>query len=113
MVLVSLEKGPMRSADLRRTISPGLDWRGFIDTINRLLAKDLILRHGSSEHDATPDGLDPHHSASGHAVRDQVWYELTATGHAVLQLLADVEAWARDHPEDAARLRPDASRPDN
>jgi DNA-binding HxlR family transcriptional regulator len=109
-ILVSLEDGPKRSAELRRSTSPTLDWRGFIDTIDRLMARGIIVRR---EHRNLPTGADgPErgedlalHVPADAARPDEVWYELTGTGRSVLELLADVETWARDHPTDAARLR--------
>jgi DNA-binding HxlR family transcriptional regulator len=110
-VLVKLEDGPKRSAELRRAISPTLDWRGFIDTVNRLMVRGIIVRR---EHRNVPDAGAAERGRQGslHAPAEatpasEVWYELTDTGRSVLELLADMDAWARDHPRDAARLRLD------
>ena len=108
-VLVNLEDGPKHSAELRRAISPTLDWRGFIDTIDRLMARGIIVRRERRNLPAAADvpegsGHLALHVPADAARPDEVWYELTGTGRSVLELLADVEAWARDHPTDAARL---------
>lgn len=109
-ILVNLEDGPKRSAELRRSISPTLDWRGFIDTIDRLMARGIIVRRECHNLPAADRPERSGHQALhvDQARPDEVWYELTGTGRSVLQLLADVETWARDHPTDAARLRLDA-----
>ena len=111
-VLVKLEDGPKRSAELRRAISPTLDWRGFIDTVNRLMVRGIIVRRehrGASDAGAAEPGRqDALHTPVEASPAGEVWYELTDTGRSVLELLADMDAWARDHPRDAARLRLDA-----
>jgi DNA-binding HxlR family transcriptional regulator len=94
-ILGALEAGRVRASPLRVTVSPGLDWRTYTDTLNRLQERGLLTRT---------------------ATRDRknvaVWYELTGAGRAVLELLADVESWGADHPEEVARLLLPDDRPD-
>jgi DNA-binding HxlR family transcriptional regulator len=116
-VLVQLANGPRRSADLRRAVSPSCDWRSFINTVNRLQAKGLIDRRAGPMHNNTtrpgagritgtvdlqePESL----RLQGEGARERVTYELTDIGRSVLSLLADVDAWARNHPDHADRIR--------
>jgi DNA-binding HxlR family transcriptional regulator len=86
-ILGALEAGRLRASPLRLAVSRGLDWRTLTDTTNRLQARGLVTR-----------------TTGRVRRRTAVWYELTDAGRVVLQLLADVESWGADHPEEVARL---------
>lgn len=83
-VLLALEDGSLRSAELRRAVSRGLDYRVFRDTVLRLVDRELVNRveRGPLE----------------------VSYQLTDAGRSVVSFLNDLETWAEEHPDDAVHV---------
>lgn len=82
-LLAALEKGPLRSGELRRRMSGRLDYRVFQDTATRLTDRGLIFR---VDHEGG------------------VSYALTADGRSVLGMLEGIERWIDTHPGTAARV---------
>jgi DNA-binding HxlR family transcriptional regulator len=78
---MTLLQGPMRSAQLRQAVSPGLSYKAFSETVHGLQEKGLLER---VEH-------------SGDDGRTQVRYRLTEQGTVVVDLLTRVDHWAADH----------------
>jgi DNA-binding HxlR family transcriptional regulator len=83
-VLLALENGPLRSAQLRRDVSLRVSYRVFHDTLQRLEDRHLIERHDQGPHDVS--------------------YELTNAGRHALGFLKSIEAWGRTHPEGAVHV---------
>lgn len=83
-VLLALENGPLRSAQLRREVSPRVSYRVFQDTLQRLVERALIERYDQGPHDVS--------------------YELTDAGRHALSFLKSVEAWGQAHPDEAVHV---------
>jgi DNA-binding HxlR family transcriptional regulator len=91
-ILSGLAGGPVRSGQLRRRVAPDLDWRTFSDTLKRLADNGLLTRTASAD-------------------AQEVWYELTPAGQAVLELLTEMETWAQAHRQDVPGLLPGSTDP--
>jgi DNA-binding HxlR family transcriptional regulator len=79
-IIAALEDGPLRHNDLLRVVGDRISEKVFDETLARLAARGVVVRHVDS-------GSNP----------PAVSYELTPVAASMFGPLADLAAWTREH----------------